>query len=74
MFFYVTDCYAVYPQFIDELDPIFTKPYMTRLEGENTRSRHYLARIQRQTLCDSKSVEILTPPIPNSNKPFGTSP
>ncbi len=43
-FFYVTDGYAVYPQFIDELDHIVSKPSMTRVEGENTRLRHYLAR------------------------------
>ncbi len=59
MFFYVTDGYAVYPQFIDELDHIVSKPYMTRVEGENTRLRHYLARLHRKTLCYSKSVEML---------------
>ena len=32
---------------------------MTRVEGENTRLRHYLARLHRQTLCYSKSVEML---------------
>ena len=32
---------------------------MTRVEGENTRLRHYLARLKRKTLCYSKSVEIL---------------
>jgi insertion element IS1 protein InsB len=35
------------------------KTYMTRVEGENTRLRHYLARLHRQTLCYSKSVEML---------------
>jgi len=33
--------------------------YMTRVEGENTRLRHYLARLHRQTLCYSKSTEML---------------
>ena len=33
--------------------------YMTRVEGENTRLRHYLARLHRKTLCYSKSVEML---------------
>ncbi len=33
---------------------------MTRVEGENTRLRHYLARLQRKTLCYSKSVEMLS--------------
>lgn len=32
---------------------------MTRIEGENTRLRHYLARLHRKTLCYSKSVEML---------------
>ena len=32
---------------------------MIRVEGENTRLRHYLARLHRQTLCYSKSVEML---------------
>ncbi len=59
MFFYVTDGYAVYPQFIDELDHIVSKAYLTRVEGENTRLRHYLARLHRKTLCYSKSVEML---------------
>lgn len=31
----------------------------TRVEGENTRLRHYLARLHRRTLCYSKSVEML---------------
>jgi hypothetical protein len=32
---------------------------MTRVEGENTGLRHYLARLHRQTLCYSKSREML---------------
>lgn len=32
---------------------------MTRVEGENTRLRHYLARLYRKTLSYSKSVEML---------------
>ena len=32
---------------------------MTRVEGENTRLRHYLARLHRRTLCYSKSEEML---------------
>jgi insertion element IS1 protein InsB len=59
MFFYVTDGYAVYPQFIDEFNHIVSKPSMTRVEGENTRLRHYLSRLNRKTLCYSKSVEML---------------
>jgi IS1 family transposase len=44
--FYVTDGYVVYPQFIEDADHIVNKTYMTRVEGENTRLRHDLARIQ----------------------------
>lgn len=33
---------------------MISKTYMTRVEGENTRLRHYLARLHRQTLCYSR--------------------
>lgn len=58
-FFYVTDGWKVYAMFIDEGDQIVSKTYMTRVEGENTRLRHYLARLHRKTLCYSKSIEML---------------
>lgn len=58
-YFYVTDGWPVYPVFIPDLDHIVSKTYMTRVEGENTRLRHYLARLHRRTLCYSKSVEML---------------
>ncbi|MEP0911501.1 IS1 family transposase [Leptolyngbya sp. GB1-A1] len=58
-YFYVTDGWKVYPQFIDAGDQIVSKTYMTRIEGENTRLRHYLARLHRKTLCYSKPVEML---------------
>jgi insertion element IS1 protein InsB len=58
-FFYVTDGWPVYPMFIPDGDQIISKTYMTRVEGENTRLRHYLARLHRKTLCYSKSVEML---------------
>ena len=45
-FFYVTDGYVVYPQFIEDAYHIVNKTYMTRVEGENTRLRHDLSRIQ----------------------------
>ena len=38
---------------------IVSKTYRTRVEGENTRLRHYLARLHRETLCYSKSLEML---------------
>jgi len=46
-FFYATDGYVVYSQFIDETDHIVSKTYMTRVEGENTRLRHYLPHIEK---------------------------
>ncbi len=58
-YFYITDGWKVYPQFTDPGDQIVSKIYMTRVEGENTRLRHYLARLHRKTLYYSKSVEIL---------------
>jgi insertion element IS1 protein InsB len=58
-YFYVTDGWKVYPQFIDSGDQIVSKTYMTRVEGENTRLRHYLARLHRKTLCYSKAVTML---------------
>ena len=58
-YFYVTDGWSVYPRFIPEGDQIISKTYMTRVEGENTRLRHYLARLHRKTLCYSKSEERL---------------
>ncbi|MEL7053885.1 MAG: IS1 family transposase [Cyanobacteria bacterium J06588_5] len=58
-FFYVTDGWKVYPMFVPDGDQIVSKTYMTRVEGENTRLRHYLARLHRKTLCYSKSLEML---------------
>ena len=58
-YFYVTDGWSVYPNFIPNGDQIVSKTYMTRVEGENTRLRHYLARLHRKTLCYSKSREML---------------
>ncbi len=58
-YFYVTDGWPVYPVFIPDLDPIVSKTYMTRVEGENTRLRHYLARLHRRTFCYFKFVEML---------------
>jgi len=58
-FWYVTDGYPVYRCFINDIDHLISKTYMTRVEGENTRLRHYLARLHRRTLCYSKSIEML---------------
>jgi IS1 transposase len=38
---------------------IICKTSRTRVEGENTRLRHDLARLHRKTLCYSKSAEML---------------
>ncbi len=45
--------------YIQPEDHLVSKTYMTRVEGENTRLRHYLARLHRQTLCYSKSLDML---------------
>ena len=58
-YFYVTDGYPVYRCFISDEDQIVSKTYMTRVEGENSRLRHYLARLHRKTFCYSKSEEML---------------
>jgi len=50
---------ASLPMFIPDGDQIICKTYMTRVESENTRLRHYLVRLHRKTLCYSKSVEML---------------
>jgi insertion element IS1 protein InsB len=55
----VTDGWKVYPGFIPDGDQIVCKTYMTRVERENTRLRHYLARLHRQTLFYSKSQTML---------------
>lgn len=58
-YFYVTDGWKVYPKFIPNGDQIISKTYMIRVEGENTRLRHYLSRLKRKTLCYSKSEQML---------------
>ena len=47
-YFYVTHGWPVYPMFIPDEDRIISKTYMTRVEWENTRLRHYLARLHRR--------------------------
>ena len=57
---YLTDGYCVYVNFIKpKKHLVLPKTQMTRVEGENTRLRHYLARLHRATLCYSKSQEML---------------
>ena len=57
-YFYVTDGWKVYPSFVEPGDHIISKR-MTRVEGENTPLRHYLPRLHRKTLCNSKSVDMV---------------
>lgn len=58
-FLYITDGYPVYTCLIDDCDHLVSKTGMTRVEGENSRLRHYLARLHRKTFCYSKSIEML---------------
>ena len=58
-FWYVSDGYKVYQSFIESAAHLVSKTYMTRVENENSRLRHYLARLHRKTFCYSKSVEML---------------
>ncbi|WP_286131406.1 IS1 family transposase [Limnospira sp. PMC 289.06] len=58
-FLYITDGYKVYPCLIEDCNHLVSKTAMTRVEGENCRLRHYLARLHRKTLCYSKSTEML---------------
>lgn len=58
-FFYVTDGWKVYPMFIDPGSQIVNKTYMTRVEGENTRLRHYLGRCTARPCATPASVEML---------------
>ncbi|XGB40353.1 MAG: IS1 family transposase [Cyanobacteria bacterium LVE1205-1] len=58
-YFYVTDGWTVYPSFIPDGDQSISKTDMTRVEGENSRLGHYLARLHRNTFCYSKSVDML---------------
>ena len=58
-YFWVSDGWKVYDSFLPDEDRIISKTYMTRVEGENSRLRHYLARLRRKTFCYSKSVEML---------------
>ena len=48
-----------YSSDVDDGDHLVSKTAMTRVEGENSRLRHYLARLHRKTFCYSKSIEML---------------
>jgi len=54
---YFTDGYCIDAINISqEKHPVLPKTQSTRVEGENTRLKHYLARLHRATLCYSKSI------------------
>ncbi len=58
-YFYITDGYVVYKKYLPEEAHIISKTGMTQVEGQNTRLRHYLARLKRKSLCYSKSEQML---------------
>ncbi|WP_071783287.1 IS1 family transposase [Rubidibacter lacunae] len=47
--------YGVNKKCIDALSHVVSKTYMMRVERENTRPRHILARLKRKRPCYSKS-------------------
>ena len=57
---YFSDGYCIYAIYIPpNKHQVLPKTKLTRVEGENTRLRHYLARLHRATLCYSKSIQML---------------
>jgi insertion element IS1 protein InsB len=57
---YFSDGYCIYAIYIPpSKHQVLPKTKLTRVEGENTRLRHYLARLHRATLCYSKSIQML---------------
>ncbi len=57
---YFTDGYCIYSIYIPpQKHLVLPKTQLTRVEGENTRLRHYLARLHLATLCYSKSIQML---------------
>ena len=57
--FSVTDGWKAYPRDLPEDEQIVSKTDMTRVEGENTRLRHYLACPHRKTWCYSQSLAMV---------------
>ncbi len=49
-YFWVSDGNPVYGKFIADEDRIVSKTYMTRVEGENTRLRHYARKTSSSNL------------------------
>ena len=59
-FLVVTYAYAVYRCFINDIDRLVNKTYMTRFEGENTSLRHYeMIRVEENIfICPISSETI----------------
>ena len=55
-FWYVSDGYPVYPCFTEPEDHLVSKIYMTRVEGENTRLRHYLGGAYAPDRCGATAL------------------
>ncbi len=55
-FFDVTDGYAVAFQFIEQIGHIVSQPFMPRKEGESTRLRHDLARLESKNVMQNCSA------------------
>jgi IS1 family transposase len=57
---YFSDGYCIYGIYIPpSKHQVLPKTKLTGVEGDNTRLRHYLARLHRSTLCYSKSIQML---------------
>ena len=56
-FFYVTDGWKVYPMYIEPEDHLVCKTYMTRVEGENIRLRHYALERTASEAVESTYVD-----------------
>jgi insertion element IS1 protein InsB len=54
-----TDYWQPYEHFIPEDDHIQSKAETYTVEGYNSLFRHFLARMRRQSKCDTKSVRML---------------
>lgn len=61
MYLLVTDGWSVYPGFIPLGNQIISKTDMNESWGENTRLRHYLARLHRKTCVIRSSLDMLAP-------------
>ena len=57
--YYATDHWKVYRKVISKDKLRQSKKETSRIESENSRVRHYLARFHRRTHCYSKSKDML---------------